>query len=101
MKHDVLPGRYTSLWFEATRAGAFHLFCAEYCGTQHSLMKGRVVVLEPAEYQAWLAGNQAGANAGRRRRRRCSRNALRRRVIAPPGPDRRAARRWKACLVPR
>jgi cytochrome c oxidase subunit 2 len=49
VKHDVLPGRYTSLWFEATRAGAYHLFCAEYCGTQHSLMKGRVVVLEPTE----------------------------------------------------
>jgi len=60
VKHDVLPGRYTSLWFEATRAGAYHLFCAEYCGTQHSLMKGRVVVLEPAEYQAWLAGNKPG-----------------------------------------
>jgi cytochrome c oxidase subunit 2 len=60
VKHDVLPGRYTSLWFEATRAGAYHLFCAEYCGTQHSLMKGRVVVLEPAEYQAWLSGNKPG-----------------------------------------
>ena len=60
VKHDVLPGRYTSLWFEATRAGAFHLFCAEYCGTQHSLMKGRVIVLEPAEYQAWLSGTKPG-----------------------------------------
>ncbi len=60
VKHDVLPGRYTSLWFEATRLGAYHLFCAEYCGTQHSLMKGRVVVLEPADYQAWLAGNKPG-----------------------------------------
>ncbi len=60
VKHDVLPGRYTQLWFEATRAGAFHMFCAEYCGTQHSLMKGRVVVMEPAEYQAWLAGTTPG-----------------------------------------
>jgi cytochrome c oxidase subunit 2 len=60
VKHDVLPGRYTSLWFEATRTGAYHLFCAEYCGTQHSLMKGRVVVLEPTEYQAWLAGTKPG-----------------------------------------
>jgi len=67
VKHDVLPGRYTSLWFTATQAGEYHLFCAEYCGTQHSLMKGKVVVLEPAEYQAWLAGtklNQTPVQAG-------------------------------------
>jgi cytochrome c oxidase subunit II len=60
VKHDVLPGRQTQLWFEATRPGEYHLFCAEYCGTQHSLMKGRVIVLEPAEYQAWLAGSTPG-----------------------------------------
>ena len=59
IKHDVLPGRYTGIWFEPTRLGEYHLFCAEYCGTQHSLMRGRVVVLEPAEYQAWLAGTRA------------------------------------------
>ncbi len=56
VKQDVLPGRYTSLWFEATQTGTFHLFCAEYCGTEHSRMIGRVVVMEPSEYQAWLAG---------------------------------------------
>jgi cytochrome c oxidase subunit II len=60
VKHDVLPGRYSQLWFEATKVGAFHMFCAEYCGTQHSLMKGRVVVLEPADYQAWLSGATLG-----------------------------------------
>jgi cytochrome c oxidase subunit 2 len=54
MKQDVLPGRYTTTWFEATKTGEFHLFCAEYCGTDHSRMKGRVIVMEPAEYQAWL-----------------------------------------------
>lgn len=56
VKQDVLPGRYTSLWFEATRPGHFHLFCAEYCGTEHSEMVGSVTALEPADYQRWLAG---------------------------------------------
>src|SRR5215510_2990726 len=56
VKADVLPGRYTSIWFKATTPGEYHLFCAEYCGTKHSGMIGRVVVMEPAEYQAWLSG---------------------------------------------
>ena len=56
VKQDVLPGRYTTVWFEATKTGSYHLFCAEYCGTQHSGMIGRVVVMEPAEYEAWLSG---------------------------------------------
>jgi cytochrome c oxidase subunit II len=56
IKQDVLPGRYTTVWFHATRPGVYHLFCAEYCGTAHSGMIGQVVVLEPAQYQAWLAG---------------------------------------------
>lgn len=56
VKMDVLPGRYTTLWFEATKTGEYHLFCAEYCGTQHSGMIGRVVVMEPLDYQNWLAG---------------------------------------------
>src|SRR5437016_111010 len=56
IKQDVLPGRYTTLWFHATRSGTYHLFCAEYCGTQHSGMIGQVVVMEPAQYQAWLGG---------------------------------------------
>ena len=56
VKADVIPGRYTTLWFNATKAGEYHLFCAEYCGTKHSGMIGRVVVMEPSEYQAWLSG---------------------------------------------
>jgi cytochrome c oxidase subunit II len=60
VKQDVLPGRYTSLWFEATKAGVYHLFCAEYCGTQHSGMIGRVVVMEPAEFEKWLGARAAG-----------------------------------------
>ncbi len=56
IKQDVLPGRYTTAWFRATKPGVYHLFCAEYCGTQHSGMIGQIVVMEPAQYQAWLSG---------------------------------------------
>jgi cytochrome c oxidase subunit II len=56
VKADVIPGRYNSLWFQATRPGRYHLFCAEYCGTKHSGMIGSVVVLGPTEFQAWLSG---------------------------------------------
>jgi cytochrome c oxidase subunit II len=56
MKKDAIPGRYNVAWFQATRAGEYHLFCAEYCGTEHSQMIGKVVVLEPDAYQTWLAG---------------------------------------------
>jgi cytochrome c oxidase subunit II len=55
-KADVLPGRYTSIWFQPTTPGTYHLFCAEYCGTRHSGMTGRVVVMDPTEYQTWLSG---------------------------------------------
>jgi len=60
IKQDVLPGRYTTLWFNATKVGEFHLFCAEYCGTQHSNMIGRIVVMQPAEYELWLNGGNNG-----------------------------------------
>ena len=56
MKADVIPGRYVSIWFQPTKPGRYHLFCAEYCGTRHSGMIGEVVVMEPSEYQAWLSG---------------------------------------------
>ena len=56
VKADVLPGRYTQIWFQATKPGRYHLFCAEYCGTRHSGMIGEVVVMEPSEYQTWLSG---------------------------------------------
>lgn len=56
VKADVVPGRTTSLWFEASRAGRYHLFCAEYCGTKHSGMIGWVYAMEPAAFQAWLSG---------------------------------------------
>jgi len=59
VKQDAVPGRYTTVWFEATKTGRFHMFCAEYCGTQHSGMIGRIVVLEPVQYAAWLSGDTA------------------------------------------
>jgi len=62
IKQDVLPGRYTTFWFHATKSGTYHLFCAEYCGTQHSGMIGQVVVLEPAQYEAWLSGGGAAGS---------------------------------------
>ena len=55
IKRDVVPGRYENLSFEAERTGVYHLFCAEYCGTDHSRMTGRIVVLTKAEYETWLA----------------------------------------------
>jgi cytochrome c oxidase subunit 2 len=60
IKRDVVPGRYESLSFEAQRPGIYHLFCAEYCGTDHSRMTGRIVVLTGAEYESWLARQDAG-----------------------------------------
>lgn len=62
MKKDAVPGRYNLAWFEATKAGTYHLFCAEYCGTQHSGMIGRIVVMEPADFQRWLSGGPAPTN---------------------------------------
>jgi len=62
VKKDVLPGRYTTVWFEATKAGEYHLFCSQYCGTQHSAMVGRIVVMEPADYEVWLSGGAVGAS---------------------------------------
>ncbi len=55
IKADAIPGRYSSIWFEATKTGEYHLFCAEYCGTRHSGMIGTVYVMEPNDYQAWLS----------------------------------------------
>jgi cytochrome c oxidase subunit II len=54
VKQDVLPDRYTELWFSATKIGTFHLFCAEFCGTDHSRMGGSVVVQTPADFAQWL-----------------------------------------------
>ncbi|HET7892612.1 MAG TPA: cytochrome c oxidase subunit II [Candidatus Sulfotelmatobacter sp.] len=60
MKQDVVPGRYTVAWFRATKPGTYHLFCTQYCGTQHSGMIGSIVVMEPAQYEAWMGGGTSG-----------------------------------------
>ncbi|HKC62012.1 MAG TPA: cytochrome c oxidase subunit II [Pyrinomonadaceae bacterium] len=64
---DVLPltpGRpYRTIWFEATETGRFHLFCSQYCGTQHSGMIGEVIVMEPRDYERWLASGGEGSLA--------------------------------------
>jgi len=68
IKADVVPGKYTTEWFEATKPGRYHLFCAEYCGMNHSGMGGWIVVLEPTEFDNWLSGNavsQTAASSGR------------------------------------
>jgi len=59
VKADVIPGRYNTMWFTATTPGQYHLFCAEYCGTKHSGMIGRIVAMEPPDFQAWLSGGRA------------------------------------------
>jgi cytochrome c oxidase subunit 2 len=56
VKQDAVPGQYRTMWFQPTKPGEYHLFCAEYCGTDHSKMIGRVVVLEDMDYQTWLGG---------------------------------------------
>ncbi len=58
-KQDVVPGRYSTTWFTATKPGKYHLFCAEYCGTKHSGMTGWIYAMEPQDYQAWLSGGRS------------------------------------------
>jgi cytochrome c oxidase subunit 2 len=57
VKQDVLPGRFTQLWFEPTEPGTYDLYCAEFCGTDHSRMMGTIVVMNPADYSKWLASH--------------------------------------------
>jgi len=77
IKQDVLPGRYTMLWFTATKAGDYQVFCAQYCGTDHARMIGHVVVMEPAAFEHWLAAgdgapSMAEEGAARFRQYGCS-----------------------------
>jgi cytochrome c oxidase subunit 2 len=65
-KADAIPGRYSSVWFTPTVLGDYHIFCAEYCGTNHSGMVGKVVVMEPTAYEAWLTGNVGGGSLAAR-----------------------------------
>lgn len=63
LKSDVIPGRYTSVWFRATKTGRFKVFCDQFCGTLHSGMVGEVIVMEPSQFQNWLAGGGEGSMA--------------------------------------
>jgi cytochrome c oxidase subunit 2 len=62
VKREAIPGRYTNVWFEATTPGTYHLFCTQYCGTNHSAMIGDIVVLTPDDYKKWLADSTSGAS---------------------------------------
>jgi cytochrome c oxidase subunit 2 len=63
VKMDVVPGKWTTMWFKATVPGTYHIFCAEYCGTRHSGMIGQVIVMEEEDYEAWLAGGRSTGSA--------------------------------------
>jgi cytochrome c oxidase subunit II len=60
LKQDILPDRYTYLWFNANKTGIYHLTCAEFCGTDHSVMAGRLVIETPEEYARWTAAQPEG-----------------------------------------
>lgn len=62
VKREAIPGRYTTVWFEATKVGTYHLFCTQYCGTDHSHMIGDVVVMSPEDYKKWLESSTSGAS---------------------------------------
>lgn len=62
VKREAIPGRYTTVWFQATTPGTYHLFCTQYCGTQHSGMIGEIVAMTPDDYQAWAASSTSGAS---------------------------------------
>jgi cytochrome c oxidase subunit 2 len=56
VKMDAVPGKLTTMWFRATVPGTYHVYCDQYCGTGHSAMMGKVIAMEPQEYEAWLSG---------------------------------------------
>ena len=60
VKREVIPGRYTTVWFNATTPGTYHLFCTQYCGSNHSQMIGEVTVLTPEDYEKWTQESTSG-----------------------------------------
>ena len=60
VKREVIPGRYSTVWFEATEAGTYHLFCTQYCGTAHSAMIGQIVAMSPDDYTKWTQQSTSG-----------------------------------------
>ncbi|MBV8535848.1 MAG: cytochrome c oxidase subunit II [Alphaproteobacteria bacterium] len=65
IKHDVLPEMYETLWFKPTKVGEYRIFCAEFCGTEHALMRGKVVVMDSVAYQEWLTAQPPAASLAR------------------------------------
>ena len=65
VKREAIPGRYTTVWFEATTPGTYHLFCTQYCGTNHSQMIGDVVVMTPDDFRKWLQSSTSGNSLAR------------------------------------
>jgi cytochrome c oxidase subunit II len=68
LHQDVLPERYTIAWFHATKAGTYHLFCSQYCGTDHAKMIGEVIVMEPDVFETWLQSGADGSMAAEGRK---------------------------------
>lgn len=60
VKREVIPGRYSTVWFEATSPGTYHIFCTQYCGTLHSGMIGEVTAMTPDDYSKWLQMSTSG-----------------------------------------
>ncbi len=60
VKREVIPGRYSTVWFQATDPGTYHIFCTQYCGTLHSGMIGEVTAMTPADYKKWLDQSNSG-----------------------------------------
>ena len=81
VKHDVVPGRYAHMWFTATKPGTYHLFCAEYCGNQHSGMIGWIYAMEPAAFEAWLSGPGGEGSMASREAKSCSSSTAAARAI--------------------
>jgi cytochrome c oxidase subunit 2 len=81
-KQDVIPGRYTTLWFQATKPGDYPILCAEYCGTSHSMMRGSVIVLGADDYDLWLRTPTGDASGGTDLRSAGARIAAKRECLA-------------------
>jgi cytochrome c oxidase subunit 2 len=90
VKREAIPGRYTTVWFEPTLPGTYHLFCTQYCGTNHSQMIGDIVVMSPEDYKTWLTGSTSGnslAQDGERLFASLSCNACHNSTPAARGPN--------------
>src|SRR5277367_5238144 len=62
VKREVIPGRYSTVWFNATTPGTYHIFCTQYCGTNHSVMIGEVTAMSPDDYEKWTQTSTSGTS---------------------------------------